>query len=180
MRALGVGVAVVAVAAVMLASAGTDTGYPTISYRDGTPGDVMALGDSTFSDFLQAFPAQQHCVADVEVAHNWDLGPEAGRYRANFIEIEVPNTTAAIRGTYLHEFGHHLDFNCADAELRAAFMGALGLDPGTDWHSDNRPWAQRPAERFAEAVVVIVGGSSVHPEISLTPESIRIVSSWAR
>ncbi len=166
--------------AVFGTATGTDDSPPRVHYRDGTPGDVMALGDSSFADVLAAFPAQVGCLEDVTVAHNWDLGPEAGFYENNYIEIEVPNTSARIRRTYVHEFGHHLDFNCSDRELRDAFVAAMGHGPGTNWHSESWPWERRPSEQFAEAVVSVVGGSRLHPDMQLTSEAVRVVEEWAR
>jgi len=172
-------IAVIVVGAVVVSSGGNDE-LPRVTYREGTPGDVMALGDSSFADVLAAFPARVGCLRDVTVAHNWDLGTEAGFYEANYIEIEVPNTSAQIRQTYVHEFGHHLDFNCVDRELRDAFIAAMGHGPSTDWYSESWSWERRPAEQFAEAVVAVVGGSPLHADMQLTSDAVRVVEDWAR
>lgn len=179
-RVVVVGVVILGLLTVLLARQATDDQPPRLAFRDGTPGDVRALGDSAFADVLGAFPAQLSCVRDVTVAHNWDLGPEAGFYQGDYIEIEVPNTAARIRRTYLHEFGHHLDASCSDAEMRSRFAEAMGHSPGTDWLSESRPWHTRPSEQFAEAVVAVVGGSQNHPDITLTREAVLVVSDWAK
>lgn len=178
MRTLLLGFALIGLVLVV-ATLNADDGPPRVSYLDGTPGDVMALGDSTFADILETFPDQVGCLRDVTVAHSWDLGPEAGFYQGNHIEIEVPNSRERIRRTYVHEFGHHLDANCSDAQLRSEFTSAMGHPDGTDWYSDGRPWHQRPSEQFAEAVVVVVGGSPTHTDMTLTVEAIRIVETWS-
>lgn len=172
-------VAVAVVLIVGIVGSRTDDDIPRVYYKEGTPGDVMALGDSAYADVVAAFPSHIGCLRDVTVAHNWDLGTEAGFYQANYIEIEVPNTRERIRKTYVHEFGHHLDFNCLDRETREAFTKAMGHPAGTDWHSRDRPWEQRPAEQFAEAVVAVVGGSRLHPDSTLHPEAVRVVATWA-
>lgn len=178
-RALVLGVVVTGLMIALVASQASSDDPPRLAFREGTPGDVMALGDSTFADILETFPGQIHCLDDVTVAHNWDLGPEAGFYQGNYIEIEVPNTAIRIRRTYLHEFGHHLDVSCSDAEVRAQFSEAMGHSSGTDWLSESRPWHMRPSEQFAEAVVALVGGSPLHSDITLTSEAVVVVSTWA-
>lgn len=178
---LGVMVAVLGYLALDAVSEQVDSRVPQIEYHEGTPGDVMALGDTTWADLLERFPRHHACLTDVTVSHNWDLGMEAGFYQPgrDHIEIEVPNSRRAIRSVYLHEFGHHLDFRCADRELRRAFMIAQGHDPEADWFSDFGPWAGRPSEQFAEAVVAVVGGGRLHPDVRITPSALRVVESWA-
>lgn len=73
-----------------------------------------------------------------------------------------------------HEIGHQVDCMYLDAAGRSEFMTLRGRDPQEDWEGADVPWANRPAEDFAEvfaafdapasgAMIRTVGGRTENP-----------------
>jgi hypothetical protein len=109
------------------------------------------------------------------------------------VTVRVPGTAAMLRSGLLHEWAHHVEFQCeAHRALRAAFLAAQGLPADTAWRPALPPaawevplpagaWAEIPSEQYAEAVIeVVLGGRPVPTNVRLSREAVGVVAAWAR
>ncbi|MGD9048127.1 MAG: hypothetical protein PVF77_08750, partial [Anaerolineae bacterium] len=104
------------------------------------------------------------------------------------VAVRVPGTPAVLKGALVHEFAHHLEFQCQEHEdLRPAFLAALGLPAGTEWRPGNgsatapaNVYGDIPSEQYAEAAVILVlGRRPVTTGVRVTDEAVRAVEAWA-
>jgi hypothetical protein len=104
------------------------------------------------------------------------------------VTVRVPATPAVLRGALVHEFAHHVEFQCEEhEELRPAFLAGLGLPAGTEWRPDSgsagAPASVRadvPSEQYAEAVVILVlGGRPVTTGVQVNDEAVHAIKAWA-
>jgi hypothetical protein len=162
---------------------------PAQLIADASVGDdlrTLALG--TWERFLGAFAARQACFGDVRLRASTALASQASYDPATAtVTVRVPGTAAVLRGALVHEWAHHVEFQCpAQAALRPAFLAAQGLPPRTPWRPAETPtdasagqWAAVPSEQYAEAVVLLVLGSEALPSRArLSPEAIATVARW--
>jgi hypothetical protein len=152
--------------------------------------DLETLARQTWTEFVQVFAAWRGCFGDVHLRAARALDSRAAYDPATAtVTVRVPGTAAMLRSGLLHEWGHHIEFQCQGHEaLRPAFLAAQGLPPDTAWRPDVPPadlpaglWADIPSEQYAEAVIeVVLGGRPVPTNVRLTREAVRIVAEWAR
>ncbi len=153
-------------------------GGPEATYPDGTPGDLVALADEVFAEFVLAFPARADCIGWVEIRGAWELDDRA-RYlpEARVIEVRIPATAPHLRSSLLHELGHHVAFACeSHVDVRDDFVAAVGAAQwdGTGAYEDD------PVELWAEAVVRHVTGQPDTRRILTVPqEAVAVVAHWA-
>jgi hypothetical protein len=104
------------------------------------------------------------------------------------MDVRVPATPAVLKGALVHEWAHHVEFQCEKhKELRPAFLVAMGLPAGTEWRPDNgsaaAPASVRadiPSEQYAEAVVILVlGRQPVTTGVRVNDEAVHAVELWA-
>jgi hypothetical protein len=104
------------------------------------------------------------------------------------VTVRVPGTSAMLRGALIHEFAHHVEFQCSEHEdLRPAFLAALGLPADTEWRPGSgsagalaRVRADVPSEQYAEATVILVlGRRQVTTGVQVNDEAVRAVKAWA-
>jgi len=80
----------------------------------------------------------------------------------------------ALSHVLAHEIGHQVDCMYLDTAGRSEFMALRGRDPQADWEGADVPWADRPAEDFAEvfaafdtpasgAMTQTIGGRTANP-----------------
>jgi hypothetical protein len=152
--------------------------------------DFEMLALATWSQFLEVFRARRHCFGDVHLEAAYGLGSRAG-YDPDTATamVRVPGTAAMLQSGLIHEWAHHVEFQCpAHESLRAAFLAAQGLPLDTPWRPATSTtdvaaaeWASIPSEQYAEAVVeLVMGGRPIPTGAKVSPAAIRVVEAWAR
>jgi hypothetical protein len=161
---------------------------------DGSVGaDLEALALETWDQFLAVFWARRDCFGDVHLRAAYTLGSRAG-YDPDTATatVRVPGTAAMLQSGLIHEWAHHVEFQCeAHQELRAAFLAAQDLPADTPWRPDDahkdRPvgssagdWAEIPSEQYAEATIgLVLGERPIPTHAHVTLEAIGVVGEWA-
>jgi hypothetical protein len=162
---------------------------PELIFDDSVGADFQALALQTWDHFLVVFQARSNCFGDVRLHAAYTLDSRAG-YDPNTatVTVQVPGTPAKLQSALVHEWAHHVEFQCREHQaLRAAFLAAQGLPPDTPWRPDgalgNRStseWAAEPSEQYAEATVELVLGRRPLPApAQVSREAIRVVGEWA-
>lgn len=163
---------------------------PRLIVDETVGADFEALAQGTWQQFLAAFPAQRGCFGDVHLHAAYSLDSRAG-YDPDTVTVtvQVPGTPAMLRSALVHEWAHHVEFQCREQEaLQPAFLAAQRLPPDTPWRPDPMPadapaslWAEIPSEQYAEATVeYVLGGRPIPTRAHLTEEAVRVVARWAR
>jgi hypothetical protein len=152
--------------------------------------DLETLALETWDRFLAVFWVRSDCFGDVHLRAAYDLDSRAGYDPdAARVTVRVPGTVAMLQSGLIHEWAHHIEFQCEEhRDLRPAFLAAQGLPPDTPWRPDdssaNLPagdWADIPSEQCAEATIELMLGSRPIPtNIRVTPEAVRVLEAWAR
>ncbi len=152
--------------------------------------DFAALAQSTWQQFLEVFQTHTNCFGDVHLRAATDL-PSRAAYNPQTatITVRVPGSAAMLQSALVHEWAHHIEFQCpAQKEMRAAFIAAQGLPPGTLWRPDNTPantpeseWASIPSEQCAEAAIELVLGERPIPTTArVSPGAVGVLREWAK
>jgi len=162
---------------------------PRLIVDDSVAPDFRALAEETWAGFLETFEARADCFGDVRLQATRTLDSRASYDPKDAtVTVRVPGTPAMLQSALIHEWAHHLEFQCqAQKSLRPAFLAAQGLPPDTPWRpadaSANMPasaWANVPSEQYAEATVALVLGRRPIPtKARVTREAIRVVAEWA-
>jgi hypothetical protein len=177
-------------ALVVLVAGAAPDGPPRLILGESVGADFEALARETWERFLILFQARWICFGDVRLEAAYGLDSRAGYDPASATAtVRVPGTAAMLQSALLHEWAHHVEFQCpAHEQLRPAFLAAQGLPPDTAWRSDLSPaeipaslWAEIPSEQYAEAVIeVVLGGRPVPTNVRLSREAVRVVAEWAQ
>lgn len=150
-------------------------------FSEDTPRDLQELGLEVWGEFLAAFPNQVGCIGQVTLEGDWTLEGSRAYYLPDDakVVVEIPATAAHLRHSLIHELAHHVEHVCPDhADLRASFLEAQNLPPGTSWF-EGPSWEETPSEQYAEAVVrLVLVRPVVNYRLSLTPEAIEAVKQW--
>jgi hypothetical protein len=154
---------------------------PQLIVDDSTvAADFRALADATWQQFLAVFAARRSCFGNVHLRADPAL-PDRGAYdpRSVTVTVRVPGTPALLRSALVHEWAHHVGFQCPEhRELRREFLVARGLPPTMGWHA-GATWADVPAEVYAEAVVeVVLGRRSIPTAASVNRTTLQVVRTW--
>jgi len=152
--------------------------------------DFAAVIQETWRQFLSVFAARRDCFGDVRVKADYDLSDRAiYDPRTATVSVRVPERKAILQGALVHEWAHHVEFQCdAQAEMRAAFIEAQGLPANTPWRLEDgttnissSDWANIPSEQYAETVIVVVlGERPVSTRAPITAEGIDVIKAWAQ
>jgi hypothetical protein len=151
--------------------------------------DFAAVIQETWGQFLLVFAARRDCFGDVRVKADYDLSDRA-MYdpQTATVSVRVPERAAILKGALVHEWAHHVEFQCdAHTEMRAAFIKAQGLPANTPWRSESgsvnvlsSDWANIPSEQYAETTIVLVLGERPVPtHAPITAEGMEVVRAWA-
>jgi hypothetical protein len=151
--------------------------------------DFAAVIQETWVQFLRVFAARRDCFGDVRVKADYDLVDRA-MYdpRTATISVRVPERASILKGALVHEWAHHVEFQCeAHTEMRAAFIEAQGLPANTPWRSESgsvnilsSDWANIPSEQYAETTIVLVlGERPVSTKAPITTEGVEVIRAWA-
>jgi hypothetical protein len=174
-----------AVLVTVLAQAGTQPAVPRLVVHESVAPDFAALAEEAWERFLLAFPARTGCFGDAHLVAVRQLESRAAYDPATAtVTVPVPATAAMLQSALVHEWAHHVEFQCpAQQEMRAAFLEAQGLPPTTPWRPDDEGgrWQDIPAEQFAEAAIAAVLGSRPIPTaVHLSPAAVQVVADWGR
>ncbi len=162
---------------------------PRLIVEDSVAGDFQALAEETWDRFLVVFRARADCFGDVRLRAAWTLDRRATYDPATAtVTVRVPGTPAMLREALVHEWAHHVEFQCpAHRELRPAFLMVQGLPSDTPWRPDDVPpraagkaWADIPSEQYAEAVIELVLGQRwIASGAHVRREAVQVIAAWA-
>ena len=151
--------------------------------------DFAAVIQETWGQFLLVFAARSDCFGDVRVKADYDLSDRA-MYdpRTATISVRVPERAGILKGALVHEWAHHIEFQCeAQTEMRAAFIEAQNMPANTPWRLEDGTtnilssnWANIPSEQYAETtIVVVLGERPVRTGAPITAEGMEVIRAWA-
>lgn len=151
--------------------------------------DFAAVIQETWGQFLRVFAARSDCFGDVRVKADYDLTDRA-MYdpQTATVSVRVPERASILKGALVHEWAHHVEFQCdAQTEMRAAFIEAQGMPANTPWRSESgsvnvlsSDWANIPSEQYAETTIVLVlGERPVSTKAPITAEGVEVIRAWA-
>ncbi len=162
---------------------------PRLIVDDSVANDFAALAQSTWQQFLRTFRARADCFGDVYLHAAAELKSRAAYDpKTATVTVRVPGTQAMLSSALIHEWAHHVEFQCpAQKEMRAAFLAAQGLPPDSAWRPDDTPantpesaWATIPSEQYAEATIeVVLGERQIPTTARVNPEAVRVIEQWA-
>lgn len=162
---------------------------PRLIADSSVAADLQALADETWIQFLAVFQFRAGCFGDVYLSASHDLDNRAVyEPSTSTVTVRVPATAAMLQGGLIHEWAHHIEYQCeAHKEMRAGFLAAQGLPADITWHtgdaytkSTERKWASIPSEQYAEAAIVLVLGSRQIPTtVRVSPEAVKVIAGWA-
>ncbi|GAB4568677.1 MAG: hypothetical protein Kow0047_21710 [Anaerolineae bacterium] len=172
-----------------LACAQSEHRRPRLIVEDSVAADFEALAEETWGQFLEAFQTRADCFGDVRLRAAYTLHSRAAYDPARaVVTVRVPGTPAMLQSALVHEWAHHVEFQCAAHQaLRPAFLTAQGLPPDTPWRPGGEgdelssdAWADAPSEQYAEAVVVYVLGERPIPtKARVRREAVSVIRAWA-
>lgn len=162
---------------------------PELIFDDSVAPDFQALALQTWDRFLVVFRARSNCFGDVRLHAAYTLDSRAG-YDPNTatVTVQVPGTPARLQSALVHEWAHHIEFQCPEQPaLRAAFLVAQGLPPDTPWRPDGAPasqsssqWGAAPSEQYAEATVeLVLGRRPLAAPAPVSREAVQVIGEWA-
>lgn len=180
---------VICVVALVVVAASAQGEQPQLVMDDSVASDFEVLALETWDRFVAVFRARSHCFGDVTLRAARSLDSRAG-YDPDTATatVRVPRTRAMLQSALVHEFAHHVEFQCGEhLALRPAFIAALGSAPETPWRPDTLPaqipaslWASIPSEQYAEATVVLVlGDRQIPTRARVTEEMVGVIGRWA-
>jgi hypothetical protein len=178
-----VAVAVIAVSFVVARALSTDPHRAELSLVHDIESDVAGEVGVAWGRFVEAFPGRLDCIDDVLVelvrwVENGESRYVVGQSR---VEIMVPVPAAEFRESLVHELAHHVEHTCDEFdELRIVLEPLLGGGAASWAGSDDDPWADRPAERWAEAVVEFVNGERIRhaDDFDVDAEVLDLIEAW--
>ena len=189
---MGYVVTTIAVAVVMgavLSSCLQPTEPPKLIIDESVASDFEGLAAETWAQFLRVFEARSDCFGDVRLRATRTLDSRAGYDpESATVTVRVPGTPALLQGALVHEWAHHVEFQCeAHQDLRPAFLAVQGLPPDTRWRPDDAPadtpisaWANIPSEQYAEATIeLVLGRRQIPTKVRVTRAAVRIIEEWA-
>ena len=146
-----------------------------------------ALANETWGRFLTTFAARTSCFGDVHLQASYQLSARAG-YDPDTatVTVRVPGSAAKLRAALIHEWAHHIEFQCPQQyDMRPAFLAAEGFPPDAAWRPVRAPittdlWADIPSEHYAEAAILLILGHNATPtQIHVRQEAVKVLAEWA-
>lgn len=162
---------------------------PRLIPDDSVGGDLRRLAHETWNLFLTVFESRSACFGDVHLHAAKDLNSRAA-YNPDTatVTVRVPATIAMLRGALIHEWAHHIEYQCdAQQQLRPAFLAAQRLAADTPWTTRYSPadipesdWARIPSEQYAEAAIeLVLGERQIPTTVRVQNEAIDVLAQWA-
>jgi len=162
---------------------------PELIFDDSVASDFQALAVETWEQFLTVFEARTDCFGDVTLRATRTLDSRAAYDpQTAMVTVHVPGTRAMLQSALIHEWAHHVEFQCPDHEaLRPRFLAALGLPPDTLWRpadllttTPTDAWDQIPSEHYAEATIsLVLGQNQIPTKIRVSQAEVAAVGAWA-
>ncbi|MEM7129024.1 MAG: hypothetical protein AAF702_22010 [Chloroflexota bacterium] len=155
---------------------------PQMHFSSTVAADFRDLANDTWAQFLSTFSARTDCFGDVTLNTNPDLESRAVYDpRSTTVTVRVPGTPAFLQAALVHEWAHHVEFQCdAHQKLRPTILSLLNLPSDTAWRAEHQ-WADSPSEHYAEAVVELVLGDHPLPtKIRVNQDIVSILSEWSK
>jgi hypothetical protein len=181
--------AVAIVVGLALAGCSQPKDTPQLIVDESIANDLQALALETWDQFLVVFQARSACFGDVYLRATKTLGSRAGyNPETATVTVRVPATAAMLQGALVHEWAHHVEFQCEDhEELWPAFLTAQGLPPDTPWRPDIPPadipasmWPDIPSEQYAEATIwLVLGRQQIATGVRVKAEAVHVIGEWA-
>lgn len=154
---------------------------PRLIVDDSVDSDLHVLAEKTWDTFLTVFQARITCFGDVHLHAERALVSRAvyDPDRA-MVTVRVPGTPAMLQSALIHEWAHHIEFQCkTHSSLRQAFLATQGLPLDTPWRPDTT-WADTPSEQYAEATIeLVLGRREIPTKIRVTQELVHVIEVWA-
>ena len=163
------------------------TSTPCLIVGPSVDEGFAALAADTWSRFLAVFAPLAPCLPDVHLQASYTLPVRAGYDPATAtVTVRVPGSAARLRAALIHEWAHHLEFQCPQTldPLRPAFLAAEGFPPHAVWRPADADtvadhWADLPSEHFAEAAIELVLGHNATPtQIRVRSETLAAMRAW--
>ncbi len=160
---------------------------PRLIIESSVDEGFAALANETWARFLATFAARTHCFGDVRLQASYQLPARAG-YDPDTatVVVRVPASAARLRAALIHEWAHHIEFQCPQqADMRPAFLAAEGFSSDTPWRPANAAvtadvWADIPSEHYAEAAILLVLGHNATPtQIHVHKQAVEALARWA-
>ena len=165
-------------------------GGPCLLIETSVASDFAALAGETWETFLQTFAARTDCFGDVRLRASLTLKERAVYDPSTAtVTVHVPGSAAFLQAALVHEWAHHIEFQCPEQKaMRPAFLAAAGFPPDAAWRPDpNAPanvrqaWETIPSEHYAEAAIqLVLGRRAVPTQVRVRPEAVRVLDAWAR
>ncbi len=178
-----------ALAGCAASAAPTPRPLPRLIVDDSVAPDFAAVTQKTWQQFLAVFRARADCSGDVHLRAAMQLNSRAAYDpKTATVTVRVPGSAAMLQSALIHEWAHHVEFQCpAQQEMRPAFLAAQGLPPNTLWRPDDTPaltpeseWATIPSEQYAEATIEVVLGSRPIPTTArVSVAAVQVIRQWA-
>ena len=183
------GTALSLIALVIPIAGAAGEGRPRLLVDESVAADFEALALETWDEFQSVFAARTDCFGDVYLHAAHALEARAAYDPATAtVTVHVPATRAMLQGALIHEWAHHIEFQCpAHAALRPRFLAALGQPPDTPWRPDDLPattptdaWDQIPSEHYAEATIsLVLGRNQIPTKIRVGQAEVAAIAAWA-
>ena len=163
------------------------TSTPCLIVGPSVDEGFAALAADTWSRFLVVFAPLAPCLPDVHLQASYTLPARAGYDPVTAtVTVRVPGSAARLRAALIHEWAHHLEFQCPQAldPLRPAFLAAEDFPPHAVWRPADADtvadhWADLPSEHFAEAAIELVLGHNATPtQIRVRSETLAAMRAW--
>jgi hypothetical protein len=176
-------------ALVLWLAACTAQAPPQLLIDSSVDQEFSELAQATWQQFLKSFETRKYCFGDVHLRAAYELNSRAAYDPPTAtVTVLVPGSAARLSSALIHEWAHHVEFQCpAQEELRAAFLAAQGCLPETEWRPDELPantpeseWAEIPSEQYAEAaIVVVLGRRPIPTTVQVSPAAVQVLARWA-
>ena len=163
---------------------------PRVMVDDSVAPDFALVIRETWWQFLNFFGARTDCFGDIRIVAVQTLSDQA-RYdpATATVWVHVPETASLLKAALIHEWAHHIEFQCAaQVEMRTAFLAAQDLPINTPWRAANGSvnlrsylWATIPSEQYAETVAVsVLDNRGLRTAVPISEQGIQVVTAWAR
>lgn len=166
----------------------TSLSPPSLIIGDSVAGDFRQVAEDTWTQFLAKFAYRQQCFGDVRLKASRTLTDRAAYDPDSAtVTVRVPGTVAMLQSALVHEWAHHVEFQCPEHEaLREPFMAAQGFPAGTPWRPDALPaeipmrvWKEIPSENYAEATVeLVLGRRQIPTGVRVKREALAVLAAW--
>lgn len=163
---------------------------PRAFIDDSVASDFRALIQETWWQFLEFFSARSDCFGDIRITAVKALKDRARYDPAQAtVLVRVPERGSVLRAALIHEWAHHIEFQCAaQANLRPAFLAAQGLPLNTAWYLEegttdmpSHLWGRVPSEQYAETVVAaVLNDRTFWTPVRISDEGVRVITAWAK